>query len=220
MTKMITNIGYALFVGLLFLMGLMLLATKVPVFGGIELKIVQSGSMEPNIPVGSLIVVKTADQFKKGDVITFGADTKTQIPTTHRIVDVQGSGGVLYYTTRGDANDVDDPKPVIKDDIIGKVVLSVPTLGFLLDFARTPRGFLFLVGVPAFLIVLDELRAIVRELGRMRKKGRRRAYRKVRTRVSRARVEQPQPQLQRQVRPRRTSDSIVDLRSINHYQVQ
>ena len=215
MTKWITNIGYMLFVGLLFLMGLMLLATKVPVFGGIELKIVQSGSMEPNIPVGSLIVVKAAEQFEKGDVITFGTDTKTQIPTTHRIVNVTGSQGVLYFTTRGDANDVDDPVAVTRDDVIGKVVLSVPTLGFLLDFARTPRGFLFLVGVPAFLIILDELRAIVRVLGHMRKKRRPRAYRKVRARrkIAQTQVVRSQPR-----RTIRTSDSVVDLR--RRYQTQ
>src|SRR5919199_538737 len=79
--------------------------------GAAQLLTVVSGSMQPALPLGSLVVVvpRDADAVRVGDVITFsppGDDTHT---VTHRVVDVQGSGDQLRVHTRGDANPAADP---------------------------------------------------------------------------------------------------------------
>lgn len=163
--KILTKIVYyGLIVGI-GIMGLLLLFTMVP-SGNLAVKIVKSGSMEPAIKTGGVIFVRSAPTYKVGDVITFGADTKTQIPTTHRIVSVEKDS----FITKGDANDVADPSPISTDLVKGKVVFSLPYLGFILDFAKKPLGFILLVAIPATILIFDELYKILKEIKRMRQK--------------------------------------------------
>jgi len=143
----------------------------VPAFG-VEIKIVKSGSMEPAISTGSLVVVHPASTYGVGDVITFGKDTKTQIPTTHRIVAVREEGGDVFYNTKGDANEEADPEEVAASGVIGKVLFHIPGAGYVLDFARTPLGFALLIGLPAAILILDELFSIVQEVRTMRRRKR------------------------------------------------
>lgn len=144
--------------------GLLLLTTLVPIPGNFSVKIVKSGSMEPAIKTGGIVVIRPNQSYGVGDVITFGKDTKTQIPTTHRIVEVAGSS----FITKGDANDTVDPALVKKSDVRGKVIFSLPYVGFILDFARKPLGFILLVGLPASLVILDEIVKIWKEIRRLR----------------------------------------------------
>lgn len=144
------------------------MVSLAPLPGNIQLKIVQSGSMEPVIPTGSLVVVKPADSYIRGDVITFGADTKTQVPTTHRIVDIQPGASGVEYVTKGDANKAADPVAASANEVIGKVVVTIPYFGFILDFARQPLGFAVLIGIPALLVVIDEVANIYREVRKLR----------------------------------------------------
>lgn len=198
------KVCYYSFIAILFSLGAMLIATQVPVLG-IELKIVKSGSMEPSIGVGSLIVVRAAPEYKLGDVITFGPDTKKQIPTTHRIVGVEGQGKRAKFTTRGDANDVDDGSAVAVREVIGKVIFTIPKLGYLLDFARTPVGFVFLVGIPAGLIIMDEIVVLIREIGKTKRgRGRKGGAREVRIRTRRE--------------PKRRQNSEREIRMQQYYQ--
>src|SRR5919202_3542013 len=79
--------------------------------GAAQLLTVVSGSMQPALPLGSLVVVvpRDADAVRIGDVITFsppGDDTRT---VTHRVVDVEDIGDGVRVHTRGDANPVADP---------------------------------------------------------------------------------------------------------------
>ena len=164
------KIGYYAFVGAVIALGLLLVASLVPIPGNIEVKIVQSGSMEPTIRTGALTVVKPLVKYAVGDVIMFGKDTKTEVPTTHRIVADEVRSGVFYYTTKGDANEDPDPQPVRHSEVIGKVLFSIPYLGYLLDFAKKPFGFALLIGVPAAIVVFDEAGKIWREMKKMKRK--------------------------------------------------
>lgn len=146
------------------------LSTMLPIPGNIEIKIVKSGSMTPAIPTGSLIVVMPEEVYQVGEVVTFGADTKTQIPTTHRIVSIEGEGKNQIFTTKGDANEEADGKTTRFTEIIGKVVFHLPYAGYVLDFARQPWGFALLIGLPALFIILDELVNIFGEVRRIRRK--------------------------------------------------
>ena len=164
------KIGYGIFVAALVLLGSLLLVSIVPVPGNIEVKIVQSGSMEPAIKTGAMVVIKPSDEYKVGDVIMFGEDTATKVPTTHRIVADEVRSGVFYYTTKGDANEDPDPQQVKQSEVIGKVLFSISYLGYVLDFAKKPFGFALLIGVPATLVIFDEATNIWRETRRLQAK--------------------------------------------------
>jgi len=124
--------------------------------------------MEPAIKAGALVIIKPSLNYRVGDVIMFGKDTKTQLPTTHRIVADEVRSGVFYYTTKGDANEDSDPQVVAQDEVTGKVIISIPYLGFVLDFAKKPLGFSLLIGVPAAIVVFDEAGNIWRETKKLR----------------------------------------------------
>lgn len=171
--KILSKTLYGTLVVALLLIAGFFVATLFPLPGNFEVKIVKSGSMEPAIPTGALVVIKPQAAYVVGDVITFGEDSKTKVPTTHRIVGIDpptGLGQGALYTTKGDANEEADPKPVANREVVGKVLLAVPYAGFVLDSARRPWGFALLVGLPALLIILDELLNIITEVARLRRK--------------------------------------------------
>lgn len=137
------------------------LITIVPILSTIKgpalfrMYAVQTGSMEPAIKTGDLIFVKEEKEYNQGDVITFrsGKGLSERV-VTHRIDNVNEDG---TYTTKGDANSATDYDKVQKEDIIGKYFLRIPLLGYPINFAKTPIGFLGLIAVPAMVIVYEEV---------------------------------------------------------------
>jgi signal peptidase len=79
--------------------------------GAAQLLTVVSGSMQPTLPLGALVLVvpRDADAVQVGDVITFSPPGDNARTVTHRVVDVQGRGDAVQVHTRGDANPVADP---------------------------------------------------------------------------------------------------------------
>ena len=177
--KVLSKIGYWIFVMAVVLLGLLLVTSLIPVPGNLEVKIVQSGSMEPAIKTGAMVVIRPSSEYRVGDVIMFGEDTKTKVPTTHRIVADEVRGGVFYYTTKGDANEDPDSQQVTQNEVIGKVLFSIPYLGYVLDFAKKPLGFALLIGVPAAIVVFDEAGNIWREMRKIRVKKKENASDKI-----------------------------------------
>lgn len=90
---------------------------------------VVSGSMEPDIPTGSLVYVKdvSKEELKENDVITFYGRQGSIV--THRIQSIESDGIV----TKGDANEDVDLAKVRESQIIGKVILSIPLLGYFMQ---------------------------------------------------------------------------------------
>ena len=119
--------------------------------------IVQSGSMEPALPVGSIVFTKSADTYSVGEIITFSDGNNL---VTHRIVNVDEAS----VQTKGDANEEADNRRIENSQIIGKQFLAVPYLGYFADFVRTPRGFVAFVVIPAAIIIYEELKALLSEL--------------------------------------------------------
>ena len=136
----------------------------------VEIKIVKSGSMEPVIKTGSIVIIRPSASYAYavGDIVTFGKDTSDSVPTTHRIVRSRQEAGATYYTTKGDANEEADPEETNSREIIGPVLFSIPYAGFILDFAKQPVGFSALIGVPAALVILYEVFGIFEEIKKMR----------------------------------------------------
>lgn len=164
--KYVTNTLYTTLIATLLLVAGLFLATLLPLPGKVEVKIVKSGSMEPAIPTGSVVVIAPSSVYAVGDVITFGKDSVREVPTTHRIHEITDTG----FITKGDANEEADVNPVFTRDVIGKVYVHVPYAGFVLDFARKPMGFALLIGLPALLIIIDELFTIIGEVGKLRRR--------------------------------------------------
>ena len=152
--------------------GGLLIFSMVPIEGNFQIKIVLSGSMEPDIKVGSVVIVKPVDRYEVGDVVTFGRDDRDNVPTTHRIIDVHIVEGETRFVTKGDANDDRDGRELTESDIVGKVLFDIPYLGFILDMAKKPLGFAILIGIPAVIIVSDEFRKNWKEARRIRDKKR------------------------------------------------
>lgn len=131
---------------------------KVPSIFGYKPFIVLSGSMQPNIMVGDLVLVKNVDakELKVNDVIAFRDGDK--IVTTHRIVDTDTSTGEKCFVTKGDSNNTKDEKLVCKNKIEGKMVKRIPKLGKAVNFIQQPLGFIimmmtiFIIGLIIYLV--------------------------------------------------------------------
>ena len=124
-------------------------ATAVLFFCRIRPYVVTSGSMAPAVPAGSLCLVRREIPFEKvkeGDIIAF----RTSLSGTviHRVV----GKGEEALTTRGDANTLEDGEPVTEDNLVGRVVLTLPFLGFAFAYAAQPAGRFLLTAGCVFLI--------------------------------------------------------------------
>jgi signal peptidase len=120
---------------------------------------VVSGSMSPKIPVGSVVVVKKSEpsSIKVGDIINYKLKSDPSSTVTHRIVAVENGQNSISFKTKGDANESEDLDPVTSDQINGKVIFSLPFLGYLSVWLKTPLGFIILIICPAILIVFNEI---------------------------------------------------------------
>jgi signal peptidase len=87
---------------------------------------IEGGSMEPTLPVSTLVLVKSTDTLKPTDIITFKQDTDTRA-TTHTFIGYEADGSLR---TKGDANETPDMHdvPLQMSDVAGKVVLAIPFL--------------------------------------------------------------------------------------------
>lgn len=90
-------------------------------------KVIMTGSMEPQIMPGDVVIVhKSEEVVKLGDIIMFPAN---RMLVTHRVVAIKEEEGKRSLTTKGDANPSPDPEPVLEADVQGKVILVVPQIG-------------------------------------------------------------------------------------------
>ncbi len=153
----------------LFIVGLILTISILPIKDNYRILSVISGSMEPTIDTGSLIAVKPVDEYRQGDVITFkpteSSEDKDNI--THRIVGIEETDGFIEYKTKGDANEHEDSDTVKPSQIIGKYFFSIRYLGYILMYIKTLPGLLILVIVPATLIIYEEIKKIRLEAKRI-----------------------------------------------------
>lgn len=139
---------------------------------GLRILIVSSGSMEPSIKTGSVVLVVPQKEYKVGDVITFLTDAKANIKMpnstfTHRITAIKNDEGRNTYKTKGDANKTEDPRDTPSNLVLGKTVLAIPFIGYIVAFTKTQLGFIALIIIPAVIIVYSELISIKKEALRL-----------------------------------------------------
>ncbi len=138
--------------------------------GGFKLLVVKSGSMEPAIKTGSIVIDKNYNNYNIGDIITFKNLEKPKETSTHRIAEKQCAGGICLFKTKGDANNGVDLGQVAQDKIVGKVILSIPYFGYLVSFCRSLPGIILLIVIPAVIIVYEEAKKIHKEVKEIRSK--------------------------------------------------
>lgn len=137
-------------------------AGKVPSVFGFSVLQVQSGSMEPEISVGGVVITHRTDPDELGvnDVISFYSnDTSiSNEVNTHRIIGIiESESGERIFRTKGDANNLADSASVYERDIIGKVVFNIGAVGgSALDVLRNPTVILLFLVLPLIFITLGE----------------------------------------------------------------
>ena len=124
-----------------------LVGDALPMPFGFGFASVLSGSMEPELSEGDLLVVVEKDAYYEREVVVF-QDGRTLV--THRIIRIEG-GEIL---TMGDANNSPD-SPITKEQIKGKVILSIPFLGYLVEGIKSPLGTIFLLALALLLLRLS-----------------------------------------------------------------
>ncbi len=138
------------------LLGLITIVTFVNL-GGLRFYIVNSGSMEPEIKKGSLILVHKGSEIKQGDAITYFSPLSESNYVTHRVSRIETMENEKIYWTKGDANNIEDESFVSQKEIFGKVLFNIPFLGYFFSFLRTTPGLTIFIVIPSTIIAYTEV---------------------------------------------------------------
>jgi signal peptidase len=130
-------------------------AVVVPRVAGAVPYHVQTGSMRPSLPPGTLVVVRPVepDEIGIGTVITYQLESGKPAVTTHRVTSlgINNVSGERIFRTKGDANDAVDLEPVRPVQVRGEVWYAVPYLGRTSDLVAGPRQLPLLAAVAGLL---------------------------------------------------------------------
>jgi len=151
--KLITSIVlYSALIIVLFLF----ISSRFPLIFGLRSFDVLTGSMEPKIHVGSLVITKPASTFKIGEIITFN---RGSITVTHRIAGLKDG----KFITKGDANKIADSELVKQSDIIGQDAIIIPYFGKFITFLKTAPGFTIFIVLPTLIFIFFQIIEFKRE---------------------------------------------------------
>lgn len=123
---------------------------------GLRLYSIQTGSMEPEYPVGAMVVVEPVsfEQLNVGDVITFAKDSNTVV--THRIVEIDREQQLII--TKGDNNNVRDSSPTSYKNVVGRVKFGIRGVGYFILVLNTNFGKWMIAIVMVALIGIEIIR--------------------------------------------------------------
>lgn len=122
------------------------------------MKAVMTPSMEPELPVGSLVLVQPTayEDIYIGDDITFVRDQNLTL-VTHRVIEKDDK--TQFITTQGIANNSADA-PVNYQNVVGKVIFHIPYIGYFVIWISTKKGKIIceiiIVAVVAFSILISK----------------------------------------------------------------
>lgn len=120
---------------------------EMPLLFGFGKALVITGSMEPAIIPGDMIIFQEREEYESGDIVIYKANSYI----THRIVEVTEDG----YITQGDANNTADDEIVVTQ-VVGKVIFRIPGIGYLTEFITSPLGILILLAAFAAIRYLPD----------------------------------------------------------------
>lgn len=180
----ISVLSYALFVWLI-LVGATLLIyvadTRIRAIKGdysspkFNAYVVLTGSMLPQIKVHDVVVTKKIDssKLKVNDIITFySSDPRFEGTTiTHRIVNIYKDPGTGEYSfqTKGDNNNCEDMTLAKDYNVLGKVILKIPKLGYIQFFLAQKGGWIIAILIPCLAILSYDITKLLKMLGKSTK---------------------------------------------------
>lgn len=165
--RVVTHVLQGLFIAFIVIGIFVFAAGKLGLINPLSAYIILSGSMEPTIPVGSIVLVEKNLRYNVGDVISYTAGGDAKNVVTHRIASMKDGEtyfGDATYITKGDANKAEDQSEVSQSSVLGTTILTVPYIGYPAHFAKTPQGFILLIIIPATIIVYEEIKVLLREI--------------------------------------------------------
>lgn len=172
---------------IILLIAVFLVNSLIPFFtGSAQALIVLSGSMTPFMLPGDMIIAKSVnpDELTVGDVMVFrGVGEKADSLVTHRIISIQ-EGKERVFQTKGDANEEKDDFTVPASKVVGKLTFVIPFAGYLPEASKNKNLFFLTVILPAGLIVLDEIKNIIKYSNPARARKVEREQKKVARRTS------------------------------------
>ena len=139
------------------LLGVAVLAVAIGAHvSGFSPLVVRSGSMEPMISTGGMVLVQAvpASEVEVGDVVAVDRPDGTRV--IHRVVGVEHGGASSSLTLKGDANDDPDPQPVVAEEA-GRLVWTIPSVGRMAAFLASAKGG-FVLGCLMTAVALTTLR--------------------------------------------------------------
>lgn len=147
-----------------------LTGNQMPMPFGLGVGVVMSGSMEPELSVDDLILVKAREEYKVEQVVVFQQNSALVV---HKIVKIEGE----LVTTRGIANDADDD-PIPLSAIKGEVVFRMKGVGAVVNWIKSPIGTVCALGVAALFLIWsyaprkeetdDEIESLKREIEKIK----------------------------------------------------
>lgn len=140
----------------------------VPQMFGMDVYVVESGSMEPTIPQGSIIFNRdtTAAGIQEGDIISYIPNQSVidEEKVTHRVIDVEQGNFTEVYTTQGDANAEPDPEPVPFYRVTGLTEFWIPYLGYVLTGIYSLPALVAFLILPAAYLMKQEISRLAEHL--------------------------------------------------------
>ncbi|AXV05082.1 Signal peptidase I [Euzebya pacifica] len=129
-------------------LGWLIVCVAVPAVGfGLDPVVITSGSMQPGIRAGDVVMLahpEDVDHIAPGTVVAFRDPTRPGGLITHRVTGMTPAGD---YRTRGDANADADSTPVPADDVVGVAHLLVPIIGTPVVWLEQNTGLFVLWGL-------------------------------------------------------------------------
>lgn len=121
-----------------------LTGNAVPMPFGFGASVVLSGSMEPALSVGDLLIIRAQESYEKDDIVVYQSG---RMPIVHRIMELDGE----TVTTRGDANNAnDEPFPITA--VKGEVIAVIPLVGHVIWALKSPVPIVIMLAAAVLLV--------------------------------------------------------------------
>lgn len=114
-----------------------LAGNQMPMPFGFGAAVVLSGSMEPNLGINDVIIVRETGSYEVNDIVVYQSGNTLIV---HRIIAKDGE----TIVTQGDANNVAD-EPIAIHAIKGEVIAHIPAAGLVVNALKTPAGILIVL---------------------------------------------------------------------------
>lgn len=164
--KIIRTILYIILLGLLFVIVVQKVSRNDLSLGGIKIFTVVTGSMNPEYKVGDMLISKEIDPqtIKIGDNVVYKGEKGDMegLIITHQVISIREENGTYYFTTKGLANEIEDPE-ISEEQIYGKIVYKMKFLSVLSKIMLNVYAYYFLATIMGLLVSVQVVKIMYDE---------------------------------------------------------